>query len=328
MTRIPRLTVLSALLLAATAADTRVFHGPLFRMLRHIAADPADPPVARVCGTPVTRSQVDRAVRRLVATGTCASADSPGTRQLALQEVMDDILLARAADDAREPAAPAATVDDACTRFRNGFASEPEWLAALHSQGFTPATWRSHLAARLRLESFLQHQLPNVTRTEAAAWHKQHPAANTNPERIHLRHIFAASLDRTPDQAKQILEPILADIRSGKSSFPAAASHSEDLRSAPLGGDLGWIDRNHLPAEFTRAVFDLPAGKPQLVRSRLGWHLVEVIEHRAAQPRSFESAEAEILPALTAAAARNTIDAFRRSLRERNRENIGITGNP
>lgn len=49
-----------------------------------------------------------------------------------------------------------------------------------------------------------------------------------------------------------------------------------------------------LPADFGAPVFSLDEDKPTILRSRPGWHLVEVTGRKPVEPRTFEQAKSEI----------------------------------
>ena len=88
------------------------------------------------------------------------------------------------------------------------------------------------------------------------------------------------------DEARPCAE---SEYRQGDTSRPAttmcaiAAELSEDQRSKNNGGDLGWFSRERLATDFTAAVFALPDKTPSLLRTKLGWHLVELLERKPAR---------------------------------------------
>ena len=91
---------------------------------------------------------------------------------------------------------------------------------------------------------------------------------NISVTEVHARHILLKpSPIMTDEQARVKLEQIAADIKSGKTTFAAAAKEfSQDPGSANQGGDLGWA---------TPDIFD-PAFRDALTR----WHLIELLDTR------------------------------------------------
>jgi parvulin-like peptidyl-prolyl isomerase len=75
------------------------------------------------------------------------------------------------------------------------------------------------------------------------------------------------------------------------------------------------MTRHRLPADFADAVFALPIGVPTLVRTKIGWHLVEVTARLAREDRTFEQARDEVMVALEAIRRGRAVDAIRERLR-------------
>lgn len=100
---------------------------------------------------------------------------------------------------------------------------------------------------------------------------------------VHARHILLKSSPiMTDTQARVKLEQIAADIKSGKTTFDAAAkSFSEDPGSANQGGDLGWASADIYDPAFRDALMKLQKGQLSApVHSSFGWHLIQLMDTR------------------------------------------------
>ena len=95
-----------------------------------------------------------------------------------------------------------------------------------------------------------------------------------------------------------------------------ASELSEDPRSKGDGGKLGWMTRDRLPADFAVPIFSLPLDRPSLVRTKLGWHLVEVTARKASEPREFAEARDEVCAAMQTVKRREALTKLRKALRE------------
>ena len=86
----------------------------------------------------------------------------------------------------------------------------------------------------------------------------------------------------TDEQARVKLEQIAADIKSGKTTFAAAAKEfSQDPGSANQGGDLGWATPDIFDPAFRDALTRLNKGQMSApVHSSFGWHLIELLDTR------------------------------------------------
>lgn len=112
----------------------------------------------------------------------------------------------------------------------------------------------------------LRGQSPNISVTE-----------------VHARHILLKpSPIMTDQQARLKLEEIAADIKSGKTTFAAAAKeYSQDPGSANQGGDLGWATPDIFDPAFRDALTKLHKGQMSApVHSSFGWHLIELLDTR------------------------------------------------
>lgn len=327
---------------AYLVCDLHFCHGPLSRKLRN--TDPNSPEaiarareagiVAVVYGNPLDKRQLDRAVaERLWADGRKAADLTPQTRKLMRYAALDDLidhelLRMKVKVNAESFKLTPAEIDERYRRFTERFATKEELAAALAAQGLgSEADLRERLAARIQQERYVESRIAPkaaVTEDEARKWFEEHRDALALPERIEARHVFIATLERPSDEARATLEKALAALRDKSKDFAALAKElSEDEASKERGGALGWMTRGRLPADFAEPVFALAANEPTLVRTKLGWHLVEVTGRKPAEPRTFESAKPEVMSALEADKRRAVIAAFRAELR--NMESRAIT---
>ena len=100
---------------------------------------------------------------------------------------------------------------------------------------------------------------------------------------VHARHILLKpSPIMSDDQARVKLEQIAADIKSGKTTFAAAAKEfSQDPGSANQGGDMGWAAADIYDPAFRDALMKLSRGQMSgPVHSSFGWHLIELLDTR------------------------------------------------
>ncbi|MCU7099468.1 peptidylprolyl isomerase SurA [Salmonella enterica] len=100
---------------------------------------------------------------------------------------------------------------------------------------------------------------------------------------VHARHILLKPSPIMNDQQARLkLEEIAADIKSGKTTFAAAAKeYSQDPGSANQGGDLGWATPDIFDPAFRDALTKLHKGQVSApVHSSFGWHLIELLDTR------------------------------------------------
>lgn len=134
----------------------------------------------------------------------------------------------------------------------------------------------------------------SVTETEVRAWVEQHRDRLRLPLRHRVAHLFLAKADGRNRRAE--LQTLAGRLQRGETAWAKLVqAHSEDLRTRGLGGDLGWLSAERLPAEFTAAVAALPVGATSgPVETRLGWHLLRVLERQPARPAAFDEVRGEV----------------------------------
>ena len=316
------------------AGDLWLWRGPLCRVPGR--AKPPDPQVvARVFDHPITRSQLERTVREdLWLEGKSIEAlnlpDRKAARAAALDALIDhELLRVKAGVNAASLRVSDAEINPMLERFRARFESSGAMERAMTSQGIASThDLRDRLAARIQQEKYIASKigpLVHITGDEAREWFEENQQQLASPERIEARHIFIPTLDYPPDVAKAKIDTALDELSNKKKDFATLAREtSEDPATRDQGGSLGWMTRKRLPADFAAAVFPLALHKPTLVRTRLGWHLVEVTGRMPAAPRTFEQAEPEILAALEAVKRRQVIREFRAALRKFEAANIQV----
>ena len=320
------------------ACDVWVWHGPLHRLIE-TANQPTSPVVACVFDTPITRSQLERAIStRLWLAGNTADKLTPEQRRqtshAALEELIDhELLRAKVTANAAALVVSDAEINARMDRFAGRFDSPDAMAGTLKAQGIAGGhDLRARLAAQIQQEKYIESLIgpaAAVTAAEARQWFAANQPYLTNKERVEVRHIFIPTLDYPPEQARAKLAAALAALTSGAKDFATLAGElSEDPASSASGGTIGWMTRERLPADFAAPVFALATNKPALVRTHLGWHLVEVTARRPAEPQTFEQAQPEILAALAAIKRRDAITKLRTALRESAAADIKMLDEP
>ena len=133
-------------------------------------------------------------------------------------------------------------------------------------------------------------------------------AADEGEEEIHARHILVrVPADAPADadaKAKERAEALAARARGGE-DFAKLAGETSEGASGAEGGDLGWFRRGEMARELEEAAFHLEGGQISApVRTRFGWHVVQVLERRAVAPRPLE----ELAPQLRERLYREEMD--------------------
>ncbi len=337
---IPVRLVLYLVAIAYLVLDLFVIGGPVRRAVFRqrpdspevIAAAKREGVAARVFFQPILLTQVDRRVEEeLWKQGRTLEDLGPGEhkflRLAAVNDLVDlHLLRTKVRYNSNDYPVGEQDIEDELERFAKRFGNDNEFAAALKNRGWSKKELRMRLAARLQQQKYLEGVIEvAVSEEEAGTWFDQHKAELAVPERVRARHVFLATLERDPEEARQTLHDARRAIRDGEKSFDEAAREiSDDPRTRSRGGDLGWLRAERLDPVLAEVLFEAEPGTLNLVRTDIGWHLCEVLEKRAPRERSFEEARQEVLAALEAVKRDRGLRLYRSQLREREAHRVEI----
>lgn len=96
------------------------------------------------------------------------------------------------------------------------------------------------------------------------------------------RHILLIpSTIRNEEQTKNELTDIRNRILDGEDFVLLAANYSEDPGSAKNKGELGWLGKGVLAAEFEKTMIEIEPGKvSEIFKTEFGFHFLEVLDTR------------------------------------------------
>lgn len=97
-----------------------------------------------------------------------------------------------------------------------------------------------------------------------------------------VRHILLKNDELTSEENNfERIRQLEIRLRGGDDFATLARANSQDTLSAAKGGDLGWVGAGETVPEFEEAMNRLAPGEISApVKSRFGWHLIQVIDHR------------------------------------------------
>jgi peptidyl-prolyl cis-trans isomerase C len=140
---------------------------------------------------------------------------------------------------------------------------EENWMAWLNANMFTPEAYRKSIYSVLLTGKIRDQVIASVPQSV---------------EQTHARHILVS----TEAEAQQLYDQLI----NGAEFAELAFQYSRDVSTRELGGDLGWFAREQLTeAVVADTAFALPIGEiSQPVASRLGYHIIEVINRLPDRP--------------------------------------------
>jgi peptidyl-prolyl cis-trans isomerase C len=162
-------------------------------------------------------------------------------------------------------------------------------------------------AAAAAIEALLDRELvcPEAGEETCRRYHAANPKRFAVGERARVRHVlFAVTPGVDLDALRKRAEDCLLDLRARRHGeadrFVEAAARLSNCPSGQDGGQLGWLTAADCAPQFAGEVFGHPevGVLPRLVRSRFGFHVVEVLERAAGAVPPYEAVRGAVRQAL------------------------------
>jgi len=135
------------------------------------------------------------------------------------------------------------------------------------------------------------------TPQQVEAYYQANLQQFSNPDQIHAQHILLKTGGKDAAAVRKQAESILKEAKAPGADFPALArKYSEDEASKGSGGDLGFFGRGAMVKTFEDPAFALAPGQvtPDLVQTEYGFHVIKVLEKRAAGQRPLAEVKDQI----------------------------------
>jgi len=158
-----------------------------------------------------------------------------------------------------------------------------------------------------------------ITEEALHARYDQEFANKKGETEVHARHILVA------DEATA--KKIIAELKKGGDFAALSTQYSKDPGASQQGGDLGWFKKDDMVPEFSAVAFSLKDNEiaPTPVKTQFGYHVIQVLGHRQAQPPSFEEERDTIRQAMVQAAIQDQITAAKADVKI---ERFNMDGSP
>lgn len=150
----------------------------------------------------------------------------------------------------------------------------------------------------------------------ALAEYDAHPEKYLSDEQVHARHILVEFDAQNKAEKLTFMQGIKARVLKGEDFAELAKQYSEDKGSAPKGGDLGVFKKSEMVPAFAEAAFALQKSKQlsDIVETKFGWHLIQLIEQVPAKTKPFAEVKAELVANLEQEYLKNEFNTWRNTI--------------
>jgi peptidyl-prolyl cis-trans isomerase D len=132
-----------------------------------------------------------------------------------------------------------------------------------------------------------------------ATFYKDNPDRFDRKKRVRARHLLVRVDENAPAEkdaaGRKKVEEALERARKGEDFARIAEQLSEDPSSQKKGGDLGWFGPGVMAKPFEEAAFSTPrGGLAGPIRTRFGWHAIQVTDVQEPEVVPLDKAAPEI----------------------------------
>jgi peptidyl-prolyl cis-trans isomerase D len=135
-----------------------------------------------------------------------------------------------------------------------------------------------------------------VTPQDIESYHNTNIQQYQTPEQVRASHILLKTEGKDEAAVRKQAEDVLTQARAPGADFAALAKkYSEDDGSKANGGDLDYFGKGRMVPEFETAAFGMQPGQiSDLVKSQFGFHIIKVIDKKAAATRPLAEVRPQI----------------------------------
>ena len=282
--------------------------------------------VARVNDQIINRSDIERSAQQLdaeLAQSHASPAEATQREKDLLRDMIDQqLLLSRGKElGLNVDADVIRQLDD--IRKQNKLGSMEELEAAARSQGVSFEDFKANIRNQIIRQKVVQDEVGRkiqMTASQEQAYYEAHKSEYQQEEQIRLSEILVPlPADAPPDaiaQAQAKANDIKAKLTAG-APFADLAKQYSGGPTASQGGELGLFKHGALAQVLEDQTFPLkPGDSTQPIRTRQGFVILKVTEHRAAGTAPLKDVEQQVQEGIYMSQMQPAIRAYLTRLRE------------
>jgi peptidyl-prolyl cis-trans isomerase SurA len=216
---------------------------------------------AIVNGDVITQTDIDQRVALLAIAngGQIPSDELQRLREQVLRNLIDETLEIQAAKTEKIDVKQS-DIDKTVQRVAAGIKKTPDQLAAyLQGNGSNIKSLRRQIEGEIAWQRLQRAKIEVTVGDDEVKAVLDKMNASKGTEEYRVGEIFLSATPATESQTLENANKILTQLRGG-ASFAGYARQYSEASTAAVGGDLGWVRPEQLPAQLASAVREMPAG--------------------------------------------------------------------
>jgi len=296
--------------------------------LESVAKKSPNDVLVKVNGTPITRIEVDRAMKVLLSQRQMTSEQLPAEVKTQAEEATLEQLVAAEllyqAGKKLEPKDLDKKVEEKIAQNRAKFKTQEEFTAALKSADLTEADLKTLTLKDMVINEYIEKEIAakvTVTDAEAKKFYDENQDKFKQSESVRASHILcgvdAKASTEEKQKARDKAEGLLKKIKAGE-DFATLAKSDSTCPSSAKGGDLGSFGRGQMVKPFEDAAFALKPGEVSgVVETQFGYHIIKLTEKKGAETVKFDDVKGKITDYLKNQKIQKGIDELLTNLRSK-----------
>ena len=177
----------------------------------------------------------------------------------------------------------------------------------------------------LTIQHFIDNKFTQntpISDEEVKKYYDENPSYFQEPEQVKASHIMImvdSSADQAKkDEAKKKIEQVLQKVKAGADFAALAKEASEDTYTKDNGGDLDYFSKGQMVQAFEDAAFSLKPGEiSNVVETEYGYHIIKVIDKKAAKTITLDESKEEIRSGLKSNKVNSDVSNYVTDLRSK-----------
>ena len=190
------------------------------------------------------------------------------------------------------------------SKYKEMFRTEANFQRYLKNSNTSLDKIKGNIRYNKSLDKLLEKGGPiEVTEAQAKEYYEQNKRRYQEREQVKASHIlFKVAKEAKPGEdaaGKKKAGDVAVEAKKKGADFAALARKHSQGPTAPKGGDLGYFARGRMDKAFEEVAFKLKPGEVSApVRSKFGWHVIKVFDHRPPGEKPYEEVKDSIVKLL------------------------------